>query len=173
MSVVVPMGRVVIGSYRSSVIADLDSVTILIDDGSGQYIDGDGQAHPLVPGTLLVWPPPQGERDSAPDASPPALVPPSRKHTNGRTTVRPGQGSSATVENLGPPGLTPPSVPRRPDVPCTFKSDCDPGATCRENERGESVCMGNGGEGAACWFDNDCLSRRCAGRRCEGAPTTP
>jgi hypothetical protein len=177
MFVDIPMGRVVIAAYRSSVIADRQSVTILLNDGTGHYVDAEGQTHPLVPDAPLVWPPTDGQREgtgSAPDASAPAAVPPSRKRANGRTTVAPAPISSELPpEQEGPPGATIPSVPRRPDVPCTFKSDCEPGSTCRKNESGESVCMGNGGDGAACWFDSDCLSQRCTQRRCVSRPSTP
>jgi hypothetical protein len=176
MFVDVPMGRVVISAYRSSVTVDPESVTILINDGTGHYVDADGQAHALSPDAPLVWPPEDGPRQgkgSSPDETIPAEPPPSRRVDHRRSVV-PGPGpSEQSTEHSGPPGMTPPSVPRRPDVPCTFKSDCEPGATCRKNEDGNSVCMGNGGEGAACWFDNDCLSRRCVQRRCASPPSTP
>lgn len=167
MVVDVPMGRVVIAAYRSTVTADRESVTITINDGTGHYDDADGQSHPLVPNAPLVWPPPTVDRqpDIVPDASTPA---PSRKPANGRSSVVPAPVSPPIQE--APPGETKPSVPHRPDAPCTFKSDCDEGQTCRKNERGESVCMGNGAEDAACWFDNDCISQHCVQRRCVIAP---
>lgn len=176
MFVDVPMGRVVFAAYRSSVIADRQSVTILLDDGTGHYVDAKGQTHPLVPNVPLVWPPRDSPREgtgSAPGASAPAAAPPSRSRANGRTTVAPAPVSSELPAGQGPPGATIPSVRRRPDVPCTFKSECEPGSTCRKNESGESVCMGNGGDGAACWFDSDCLSQRCTQRRCVSRPSTP
>lgn len=173
MSVDVPMGRVVIAAYRSSIAADHHSVTILLDDGIGHYVDAEGNTHPLVPGEQLVWPPadrPQEDTNPAPDASAPSGGPPSRKRANSRATVVPTPAApEPPAEQSGPPGLTAPTVPRRPDVACTFKSDCEPGATCRKNEHGESVCMGNGGDGAACWFDGDCLSQRCVQRRCSSS----
>jgi hypothetical protein len=181
----VPMGRVVIAAYRSSVIADRQSVTFLLGDGTGHYVDAEGKTHPLVPDVPLGWPPPDGQRQgtgSAADASAPAAVPPSRKRSTGRSTLRSVGADGAVApapvsselpaEQGGPPGATIPPVPRRPDVACTFKSDCEPGWTCRKNESGESVCMGNGGDGAACWFDSDCLSQRCTQRRCVSGPST-
>jgi len=164
----VPMGRVVIAAYRSSVTADRESVTILLDDGTGHYIDAEGQTHPLIPAVPLVSPPPSEmpvRAGSAEESSAPAAVPPSRTQPKGRATR--GADSTVPAGSSGPPGAT---VPRRPDVPCTFKSDCEAGATCRKNESGASVCMGNGADGAACWFDSDCLSNSCAQRRCASAP---
>lgn len=159
----VPQGRVLIASYRSSIAVDRESVTISLDDGSGHFIDADGQSHPLSPGVLLVSPPPSVP--SAPETSDgsggsPSQQPPTRPR--GRPTPLP---MAPPDEPSGPPGVTP-ARPLRPDAPCTFKSDCDPGATCRKNESGASVCMGNGAEGAACWFDTDCLSHRCVQRHC-------
>lgn len=168
--VAVPMGRVVISAYRSSVTADRESLTILLDDGTGHFTDAQGQAHSLVPGVPLVSPPPPIETPppvpTGSGSSAPAPAPVPRKQPHGRTPIAPTV-EPVPADSSGPPGLT---VPRRPDVPCTFKSDCAPGATCRKNEDGASVCMGNGLEGAACWFDGDCVSNTCSQRRCAGAP---
>lgn len=160
MLVEVPMGRVVIAAYRSSVTVDRESVTILINDGTGHYVDADGQSHPLVVNAALVWPPPP---------TIPAPTPPPRKREN-RTPASVAPAPASSPEQFAPPGETKSSIPPRPDAPCTFKSDCDQGQTCRKNERGESVCMGKGGEGAACWFDNDCVSQHCNQRRCASNP---
>jgi hypothetical protein len=154
MLVDVPMGRVVIAAYHSTIKVDPESVTITLYDGSGHYDDSNGQSHPLTPHTPLVWPPPPTTKAAMPTPAP--VPPPARKHAS--THVE-----QPIVE--APPGETPPSVPHA-DMPCTYKSDCDEGQTCRQNERKESVCMGNGAEGAACWFDNDCLSQHCVQRRC-------
>lgn len=154
MLVDVPMGRVVIAAYHSTIKVDPESVTITLYDGGGHYDDPNGQSHVLAPNTPLVWPPPPTTKAAMPTPAP--VPPPARKH------------ASAHVEEAivaAPPGETPPSVPHA-DMPCTYKSDCDEGQTCRQNERKESVCMGNGAEGAACWFDNDCVSQQCVQRRC-------
>lgn len=153
MIVDVPQGRVVIASYRSRITADRESFTILLDDGTGHYTDVAGNTYPIVSNVEFVWP--------RPAVAPPAPAP--MKSKRGRANLAPGE-TPPVGESTAPPSLTPPI--RRPDTPCTYKSDCDPGATCRKNEHGESVCMGNGGEAAACWFDNDCLSNLCVSRRC-------
>ena len=162
MFVDVPVGRVVIGAYRSTITATPESVTITLYDGHGHYDDANGQSHPLVPNVPFSWPPPL-TKTAIPAMPTPAVVPPSRKHAS-TTTVGPPPVEQPIPAS--PPGETPPSVPPHADMPCTYKSDCDDGQTCRKNERGESVCMGKGGEGAACWFDNDCLSQHCENRRC-------
>lgn len=161
MVVTVPMGRAVFASYRSSIKATPESVVITLGDGTGHFTDASGQTYPLGPAAALVLPAPS----AAVPAAPPAVVPPSTqvKPPRGRVNLAPGETPPAT-ESSGPPSLTPPIV--RPDTPCTYKSDCAEGATCRKNEHGESVCMGHGGEGAACWFDNDCTSNLCVSRRC-------
>ncbi len=171
MFVDVPLGRVVIAAYRSSVSTDRESVTILINDGTGHYIDANGQPHPLVPNAPLVWPPPaDGQRDRADEApAEPGTAPRSAAPVPVQSPQPEPEPEPEPGPEPGPPVLVP-SVPRRPDVPCTFKSDCDPGATCRKNESGASVCMGNGSEGAACWFDSDCLTQRCVQRRCASNP---
>jgi hypothetical protein len=158
MFVDVPMGRVVIAAYHSTVTVDPERVTIVLGDGSGHYDDPTGRSHPLAPNAPFVWPPPL-------PSSPPANLPARPPRPRAKVIVPPPL-ASPKQELQAPPGETPPSVPVRPDAPCTYKSDCDEGQTCRENERKESVCMGNGGEGAACWFDNDCLSQHCVQRRC-------
>jgi hypothetical protein len=174
--VAVPMGRVVIAAYRASVTTDRKSVTILLDDGSGHFIAADGQTHRLVPAVPLVSPPAASAppTDSAEESGDPVVVPPSPKRPPGRATIAPGglgpDGSLVPAQASGPPRATVPSESRRLDVPCTFKSDCAPGATCRKNEDGASVCMGNGLDGAACWFDSDCMSHSCTQRRCAGQP---
>jgi hypothetical protein len=165
MFVDVPVGRVVIAAYHSTITADRESVTITLYDGTGHYDDANGQSHPIAPNTPFVWPllTTKTTKSAIPTARTPAVVSPARKQTSGTTVAAP------PVEQAfeeAPPGETPPSVPPHADMPCTYKSDCDEGQTCRENERKESVCMGNGAEGAACWFDNDCLSQHCAQRRC-------
>jgi hypothetical protein len=163
MFVDVPVGRVVIAAYHSSIKADHQSLTVLIDDGTGHYVDPDGHAHALVPSSPLVWPPPAPPSLTAPsDASAKGSADPTppRRH-DGRTNV--GTGSSSAPS---PPELPATPAPAAPAASCTFKSDCEPGQTCRKNEAGESVCMGNGGAGAACWFDGDCLSQHCTQRRC-------
>jgi hypothetical protein len=159
----VPMGRVVIAAYHSTVTVQPESMTILLDDGTGHYDDANGQSHALAPKTLFRWPPPT-TKTAIPAAPTPATVSPAGNRASGRAVAPPH-----LEQQESPPGETPPSAPPAPqhaDMPCTFKSDCDDGQTCRKNERGESVCMGKGGEGAACWFDNDCLSQHCAQRRC-------
>jgi hypothetical protein len=162
----VPRGRVVIAAYRASITADRESVTVLLADGTGHYIDAAGQTHLLVPAVPLALPPPGARGGSTEESSAPVVVPPSQKQPRGRASDAPGFAPSTPAPSSGPPGMTPPS--RRPDVLCTFKSDCEPGATCRKNERGASVCMGYGADGAACWFDGDCQSNRCTQRRCAG-----
>lgn len=156
MFVDVPMGRVVIAAYRSTVTVDPDRVTILLSDGSGHYDDANGKSHPLVANAAFVWPPPK-------PTAPAIVPPPPRNRSNG---TRNAPAPVPTPLPQAPPGETPPAVLPHADMPCTFKSDCDDGQTCRKNERGESVCMGNGADGAACWFDNDCLSQHCVQRRC-------
>lgn len=158
MFVDVPVGRVVIAAYHSTVTVDPERVTILIGDGSGHYEDANGRAHRLVPRTLFVWPPPAAPKPASP------AIPTPAPHEKPRRPVAPVPIEETLPQ--APPGETPPSVPPHADMPCTFKSDCDEGQTCRQNERKESVCMGNGAEGAACWFDNDCLSQHCVQRRC-------
>ncbi len=168
IAVTVPMGRVVIAAYHSSIKADRESFTFVIDDGSGEFVDANGQTHPLVPGVPLVSPKPSTAVDVKKPAPPPAPAPPAPPMPKKQTKLAPGlTPSTAPVESSGPPGMT---VPRRPDEPCTFKSDCAEGQTCRKNEDGISVCMGRGLEGAACWFDNDCVSRTCEQRRCTASP---
>ena len=166
MFVDVPMGRVVIAAYHSTVTVDPERVTILLSDGSGHYDDANGQSHPLAPKTMFVWPPPLPSSSALP---PPVHIPaqPARTRAN---AIAPAPLASPKAELQAPPGETAPTVPApgppHADMPCTFKSDCDEGQTCRKNELGESVCMGKGAEGAACWFDNDCLSSQCVQRRC-------
>lgn len=153
LAVDVPQGRVVIAAYRSSVTADRESVTILVNDGTAKYTDAAGQARTLVPGMPLVYPPPAS-----------AAPAPAPKRTTGRTS------GAARVEPSAPDAEPaeprPPSSTPRAGVACTFKSDCQAGQTCRKDERGQSVCMGNGLAGAACWFHSDCQSQRCVQRRC-------
>lgn len=168
----VPQGRLVIAAYRSSITVDRESVAIFLDDGSGQFIDEDGHAHALHPGAPWIAPSAApGATGSATGSSAPAPAPaPAAPAPTSRPRDRAVPPPIEAVpyepsEPLGPPGVTP-RQPLRPDAPCTFKSDCDPGATCRKNEFGASVCMGNGGESAPCWFDTDCLSHRCIQRRC-------
>ncbi len=163
----VPQGRVLIASYRSSIAVDRETVTISLDDGSGHFIDAEGQIHTLSPGVPLVSPPPPvpstpETSDGSGGSNAPVRPPAPRRE---RPTPLLPMAPLVPNEPSGPPGVTP-AVPLRPDAPCTFKSDCDPGATCRKNETGASVCMGNGAEGAACWFDTDCLSHRCVRRHC-------
>lgn len=145
MLVEVPTGRVVIAAYRSSVKASAESVTIVVHDGTGEYTDATGKTHALVPGKALVQPPP---------ASP-------------RKVERAPVGPRARATEVAPPVETPaPTVAPRAGVACTFKSDCQAGQTCRKDEHGASVCMGNGSAGDACWFASDCVSQRCEQRRC-------
>ena len=157
-----PQGRVVIAAAHAQLRADREEVTLLLADGRGQFTDADGQPHALVPDAPVVWPPAAPPRDGAGEPPrPPAPVPPPRGRAavTGRVPVAP-----AAPELRAPPA--PPLRPSTPGVPCTYKSDCDPGATCRQDDAGASVCMGNGGVGAACWFDGDCRSHRCTQRRC-------
>ena len=158
----VPQGRVVIAAAHAQLRADREEVTLLLDDGAGHYVDAAGQPHALVPGRALVWPPVARAPDGAGEpARAPAPVPRPRGGVTvtGRVPVDP-----AAPELRAPPA--PPLRPSAPGVPCTYKSDCDPGATCRQDAAGASVCMGSGGVGAACWFDGDCRSHRCTQRRC-------
>jgi len=162
MVVNVPMGRAEFASYRARIKADVESVTFVLDDGSGHFTDTHGQDHPVTAGVPLVLPLPAVRTGSADER--PVDVPSNQtKPARGRANLAPGE-TPPVGESSGPPSATPPI--RRPDTPCTYKSDCEEGATCRKNEHGESVCMGHGAEGAACWFDNDCLSNLCVTRRC-------
>ena len=163
MVVDVPLGRAVFASYRSSITANRDAVTIVLDDGGGQFTDATGHTHALAPATPLVLPL-AVRTEPAQDSGAPGIAPPVPPRPAPRRLPPAPSEAPPVPAPSGPPGLTPPR--RRPDTPCRYKSDCDPGATCRKNEDGDSVCMGNGGEGAACWFDSDCVSKTCVSRRC-------
>ncbi|MGE0401916.1 MAG: hypothetical protein AB7T06_34755 [Kofleriaceae bacterium] len=161
----VPQGRVVIASYRSSIVVSRDEVTMSVEDGSGQFVDDAGHTHALRPGVPFVASTASASAPSAPPPPPPPPAPRPRDRETPRSMTPVPLEPLEPLEPSGPPGATPPR-PLRPDTQCTFKSECDPGATCRKNELGVSVCMGNGGEGAPCWFDTDCLSQSCTKRRC-------
>jgi hypothetical protein len=46
---------------------------------------------------------------------------------------------------------------------CRFSSDCGDGRSCRADNSGTNVCMGDGYAGDPCWFGSDCNSGSCDG----------
>lgn len=46
---------------------------------------------------------------------------------------------------------------------CRFSSDCGEGRSCRADNSGTNVCMGDGYAGDPCWFGSDCNSGSCDG----------